>query len=191
MVAVSIAGCAFLAGRQTGERREDVPLPLIVERLEAIRELKTARLHLSQPYVLRSHREPNALVAWFPPARDVSYHLTANELWAEAQATIEAGVDLRHADLRYEEDALIIELAPPKLSEPNVTTQHTMWKQGRLWADPRLPFEVEKQMRVQARRAAQTQELLAKAKEEAEVSLTALLGPVVKRPVRVIWSDAS
>lgn len=160
---------------------------VIVERLQAINRLETAR-QVSHHVVEVSVDSP-----WLPS------FLGGERVLMVAQAEAIAGVDLQHFsenDVQVTGDRVVLHLPPPKILSVRLDeTKSRVYARERGWLVFNPDKDLERRARLQAYReasqAARQSELLSVARRNAEVNLQAFLQALGFRQVTVQWKSPS
>lgn len=160
------------------------PLPVIVEQLRSMRELKTQSLSANRVFELESSRTTGGWIDHAPVLSNVAQKLTQNKILVSATGTVEAGVDLSKASVQQEGETLVITLPPATLSAANVRAEVHQWKRGLIWTDVNLPYDAETKMSAWIRGVAERNGLASKAQKEAEQAVRELIGTVTDQPVK-------
>ncbi len=159
---------------------------VIVERLQAINRLETAR-QVSHHVV-----EVRVDSPWLPA------FLGGERLLIIAQAEAVAGVDLQRLsadDVQVKDDQVVLHLTPPKILSVRLDeTKSRVYERERGWLVFKPDKDLERRARLQAYRealqAAQQSELLSVARRNAEANLQAFLQALGFRQVKFQWESS-
>lgn len=114
---------------------------------------------------------------------------TKNSALVSAHGTVEAGVDLSRASVRYETSAtgrtLVVILPEPTVYRPHVDAKLHSNRSGLFWRDTNLPLKAQADAGQRFVTASYGQGIVEAAKASATTRLRAFLKSVTEVPVRV------
>lgn len=176
-----------LAGRGEGER-QPTPLPVVLERVQALGDLHTTRYAYNNVFEYTTSREPEEWVARLGMGSLVR-GATRNRALVSAHGTVEAGVDLRRAQARYEQTPagrrLVVTLPPPTIYPPHVDAKLHRAQGGMFWRDDNLALKAQADAGERFVLAGRQQGILESARDGARNQVASLLEGVVDVPVHV------
>jgi hypothetical protein len=158
----AIAGIAFLVGRgSTDDGVRFTPAPPILEKVQALGELHTARYTYQNVFEHATARRPAEWASYVPGAASLVRATTQNRALVEVKAEVEAGVDLGKAEMEKrpgQPDRLLLPHA--RVYRPQVdATVHDV-RRGLLWRDDNIALDAERDAAARLREAAIRQGIL-------------------------------
>lgn len=145
--------------------------PLVLEKVQALGELHTARYTYRRVFEAETARPVAEWARVIPGAASVVKSTTTNTALISMTTEVEGGVNLGAA--RQEGNCIIL----PKATVYKPTAEGTVHEQkaGLLWRDVNIGMTAVAQAKQQARQAAVKQGILTRAEQEAVARVTALL----------------
>jgi hypothetical protein len=140
-----------------------VPMPLILSKVQALGELRTARYSYQHVFEQTSSREPQDWARMIPGASSLVVASTRNTALASATAQVDAGVDLSKAKL----DGQTIVLPEPSIYRPLVDLKLHQVRPGTFWRDDNMALRATEAMRLRVTQAARKQGIAEEAKRNA------------------------
>ena len=165
----------FVFSRAPGESTTEylTPGPTILQKVQALGELRTARYTYSNVFEYRTSRAPA------PWARTIGLgglveSATRNKALASVTGTVEAGVDLREATV-VSTQPLVLELPRPTIYRPKLDgTVHQSWT-GMFWHDANIGLKALRAMESKLVEAAKSQGIESEARKNASEVVAGLL----------------
>lgn len=166
---------AFFLGRGTAseEALRPTPAPPILERVQALGELHTARYTYQNVFEHATARKAAQWAAWMPGASSLVRNATRNTALVEVHGEVEAGVDLSHARLDHpvgQAPRLILPHAT--VYRPQVDTKLHTVRPGAFWRDDEIALDAERDARSRLQQAALQQGIIAEAERNAIAQVT-------------------
>ena len=169
---------AFLLGgflmftlRTTSDEAQPTPMPLLLQKVQALGELHTARYTYQHVFEQRTSRRAQEWAQAVPMVASLVRASTSNSGLVSATAQVEAGVDLSKA--RLEGSTFIV--PKPHVYRPAVEAKMHEVRRGLLWRDDNLALTAVGAMETRVRTAAVEQGILKEAETNARKQLTTLL----------------
>lgn len=160
-VVLGVAGTAammFVANQFAHWRADDSArsMAAVLRQVEEIGELRTARHNYTQVYRHETSAGAQGIAAGIPGLDQVSRSMTRNHVLMEVVATVDAGVDLRKAELVTSPSGdVTIKLPAVEIYRPMIDARVFDEKRGLLWRDPNIATSaisaVQRDMAVRAR----------------------------------------
>lgn len=173
------------------EERQPTPLPVILQNIQALGELHTTRYAYNNVFEYQSSMEPAGWVETIGMG-GVVRSATRNRALVSAHGTVEAGIDLGKAQVRYEgvpgQRVLVVTLPQPKVYAPQVDATVHRARKGMFWRDDNLALKARRDAGNRFALASREQGIVANARQSARDRLEALLDPVVETPIRFEFS---
>ena len=151
-----------------------VPEPLVLEKVQALGELHTARYTYRRVFEAETSRPVADWAKVIPGAASLVKSTTTNTALVSTTAEVEAGVDLGQA--RQEGGWIVLPHA--KVYQPTLEGEVHQQKAGILWRDVNIGMSAASQAKQQARQAAVRQGILTRAEAEAVTRVKALVTQV-------------
>jgi len=166
-----------------GSRGESAiaPAPLVLEKVQALGELHTARYTYQNVFEHATSRRPAEWATYVPGASSLVRSSTQNTALVEVHGDVEAGVDLSKAHLEQtpgQNPRLILPHAV--VYRPHVDAVLHDVKVGFFWRDDNIGLEAERNARLRFRQAAKEQGIVAQAEKNVKSQLAAIVSPNVE-----------
>lgn len=182
-------GIAFFAGRQIEVNRNKVEPYVILKAVHDLGQLHTVAYNYEKVFSYESHMEPPAVVSALPLANQVTKKLTSNEALIKVLGTVEAGIDLKQAEIRETDDGLLIILPTPEIYQPQLEAEVITDKRGLLWRDKNLHYKAEGEASKALKETSIQNGIMEKAKEFAVDQIKKLIAPLHKGKTTVQFQD--
>lgn len=194
----AVAMGAYLLGSQSqfrlGEGQTVGSLPIILDRVQAIGELHTARQNAETVINLETHREAQGWASQTPLATLVQAG-TSNTALVAVKGTVEAGIDLSRARASWKgtgsERTLLLEVPNASIYEPRVDGKIHMTKRGLFWRDDAISLKALDAAKLRFRESARAAGLTKEAEDNAKATLEAFVKPLHDGPVEVVFTVTS
>ncbi|HVL40355.1 MAG TPA: DUF4230 domain-containing protein [Fimbriimonadaceae bacterium] len=174
--ALAVVGGAWLLFSRLGSPEPTHQLsagPLVLERVQSLGELRTARYHYQNVFEYRTHRRA-ADWAKTVGLSGLVQAATKNKALATLHGSVDAGVDLQQARI-LSQTPLVLELPAPQIYEPIVDIDvHRTWV-GAFWRDDNIGVKALREMKGRLKSAATSQGILQEARRGAETRVLELL----------------
>jgi hypothetical protein len=157
--------------RSSGDEAQPTPMPLLLQKVQALGELHTARYTYQHVFEQQTSRKPQEWAQAVPMVASLVRASTTNSGLVSATAQVEAGVDLSQAKL--EGSTLIV--PKPHVYRPAVEARMHEVRRGLLWRDDNLALTAVGAMETRVRTAAVEQGILTEAEKNARKQLQTLL----------------
>ena len=148
-----------------------VPPPLVLQRVQALGDLHTARHTYQHVFQQETSRPVADWAAYIPGAASLVKSTTSNTALVTMKAEVEAGVDLSKAHM----EGRILVLPRAQIYTPSLEGKMHDHKAGLLWRDDNIAFTAEDEARANAVRAAKRGGILKLASDEAASRVAVLL----------------
>ncbi len=178
-----VFGFLFLGRGNRAEEAQPLPMPLILQKVQALGELHTARYTYQHVFEQTSSRTPEEWTNYVPGAPSLIRASTRNSALVSATAEVEAGVDLSKAKFR---DNVLV-LPKPNIYRPKVDARVNNARPGVFWRDNNLALRAVNSMEVRVRQAAAEQGILSEAERNARKSVTTLLADVGTKSFTIVF----
>jgi hypothetical protein len=198
LVPVAVATGLLVIGFQLGsqvvdERRETArmnAMPLVLERVQGLGELRTARHHYQNVFEYDTHREPSGWARMIPGVTPLVHSTTLNRATLSMNGSVDAGFDLTKAKAHYDREhrKVVVRLPRAEVYEPVMDTKVHSYRRGVFWTDANLGLKANAEMGQRLRRAGINNGLRDRAETEAVERIRALVEPIVDVPVEVAFS---
>lgn len=176
-----------IANRSRGDV-QPTPLPVLLQSIQALGELHTTRYAYNNVFEYTSSRQPEEWVERMGMG-SVVRGATRNRALVSAHGSVEAGVDLSRATVRYDLNAqgrtLVVSLPAPTVYAPHVEAKVHQASRGMFWRDDNLALKAQNDAGRRFVLAGREQGILDSAREGARTQVAALLKDLVDVPVRV------
>lgn len=180
-----------LANRDLAER-QPTPLPIVLESIQALGNLHTTRYAYNNVFEYTSSRQPQEWVERIGMGGLVR-GATRNRALVSAHGTVEAGVDLRKAQARYDLTPggrrLVVTLPDPTVYKPHVEMKLHTARPGVFWRDDNLALKAQADAGERFVAAGREQGILESAREEARTQISTLLSGVVDVPLHIVFGS--
>lgn len=186
-------GLAFALFSSFGHRSGNEPDPTaapVLQRLQALGELHTARFEYADVVDHATYQEPQGLLASFPGADSLARATTENKALLDVRGSVEAGVDLRKMQAQVTPTGLRITLPAPHAYRPDVDTKLFSVKHGLLWHDDEVALGAVDEARARLATAARCQGLIQNAREQAVHRVRSLAESFGAKVAEVRFADA-
>lgn len=170
-------GLAFALFSSLGHRASGTPEPTaapVLQRLQALGELHTARFEYADVVDHASYQEPQGLLAAVPGAVAVARATTENKALLNVRGSVEAGVDLKKLQAQATPTGLRIVLPAPHAYRPDVDAKLFSAKRGLFWRDDAVALDAVEEAKARLVTAARCQGLLKNARDQAIERVRAL-----------------
>lgn len=147
------------------------PEPMVLEKVQALGELHTARYTYRRVFETETSRPVAEWAQAIPGAASLVKSTTKNTALVSATINVEAGVDLGAA----KKVGRWIVLPHARIYEPTIDGQVHQHKAGLLWRDDNIGLAAVAQAKRQAQEAAVKQGILNRAENEAVLRVRSLL----------------
>ncbi len=161
------------------------PTPLILDRVQALGELHTARHAYNQVFTYETQRTPAEWAKWIPGAASVVGATTANRALVSITGTVEAGVDLGQVQVRRSATGVVVRIPMPTVYEPHIHAKIHSYRRGLLWQDANLPLKAVDSAKRTVSEASVRAGILATAQTEARRRVETLIRESHQVPVTV------
>jgi hypothetical protein len=190
----ALAGAAiFVVGRVGFSLREAQTassLPIILDRVQAIGELHTAKQNAETVISVETHREPDGWASGTPIGTLIQA-TTSNSALVAVKGTVEAGIDLSQARASWKPGVdgktLLVEVPNVKVYEPVVNGRVHSAKRGFLWKDDNISLKALDEAKMKFKDSARSGSLVRDAEDSARKALEGLLKPLYDGPVEVVF----
>ncbi len=162
-------------------------MPLILQKVQALGELHTARFTYQHVFEETSSRTPEDWTMYVPGAPSLIRASTRNTALVSATAEVEAGVDLSKATVRTEGGANVLVLPKPSVYRPKVDARINSSRPGVFWRDNNLALRAVSSMETRVRHAAMSQGIISEAEKNARTSVDTLLGELTHSNLRIVF----
>lgn len=159
--------------------------PLMLERVQALGDLHTARYNFSRIFEHQTQLEPEGVASFIPLAANVVHAATRNKALVTVVGSVEAGVDMRKAKVRRMATGWCVELPSPTVYETKTKANVSDQKVGFFWLDSNIGLDAERVAANQFRVGAIEHGIKDMAREEAAKRVRELLQGVTKEPIQV------
>jgi hypothetical protein len=173
---VVAVGTAVLLQRpaQSHVEVQPAPMPLVLEQVQVLGELHTARYTYQNVFEHRSSRQPEEWTRYVPGAASLVRASTRNTALVGITGQVEAGVDLSKARLD-EGDSKRLILPAAKIYRPHVDAKVYKHRSGALWNDANLPLKAVAATEERLIVAASKQGIVTEAEKNAREQLRVLV----------------
>jgi hypothetical protein len=161
----------------SAKKSSPAPVAPILQQVRALGELRTARYTYQTVFEHTTSREPEAWVRYVPGGESLVHAATRNEALVSAHATVDAGVDLRHATVERAGDRLVVTLPRAQVYEPVVRARVHDAERGWFWRDENIGLKAAETAGEQIVDNARRQGIRKRAETEAVTRVRALVGP--------------
>ncbi|MEZ0324934.1 MAG: DUF4230 domain-containing protein [Fimbriimonas sp.] len=182
-----VCGMFLLSRVNRADEQQVVPMPLILQKVQALGELHTARYTYQHVFEQTSSRTPEDWTNYVPGAPSLIRASTQNSALVSATAEVEAGVDLSRASVRDEGGVKVLVLPRPHVYRPKVDARVNNARPGVFWRDNNLALKAVNSMEVRVRQAALTQGIVAEAEKNALKSVSALVADLGPSGPRIVF----
>ncbi|MCW5935997.1 MAG: DUF4230 domain-containing protein [Fimbriimonadaceae bacterium] len=162
-----------------------VPTPVLLQRVQALGELRTVRHQYEQVFEYGTQRRAADWAAWIPASDDFVGSLTRNKALVTATGTVDAGIDLRKAQIEVVEGTIVVTLPKPRVYEPVVTAKVHTSTSGLLWNDANLGLRAQQEAGARFVQAARSAGVEDEATAEARRVVGSLLTKLTDKKVVV------
>lgn len=183
-VVAVLAGTFFL--NRSNSESQPTPLPIILRQVQSLGELRTTRYSYDNVFEYRSSLHAADWAKAIPGVDSVVRSTTRNSTLVSATGTIEAGIDLKLAQIERQGETLIVTIPRPKLEQPNVTAKIHWAKDGFFWRDNNLALKAQADAGNRFREASLQQGILQEAEKSAKETLVKFLEPIAGSKVQVV-----
>ena len=167
-------------------------LPIILDRVQAAGELRTAKQNADTVITMQTHKEPTGWVAATPVAT-LYRSATQNQALVAMTGTVEAGVDLRQANISWKMEPtgrkLVVSLPHATIYEPTVDGRVHHAQSGLFWKDSNIALKAAREAKRKFRSAAQQKGLAKEAEKNAEILIKDLIVPLHDGPIEVQFTN--
>ncbi len=161
----------FRGGTHLEEEAQPAPMPLVLEKVQALGNLHTARYTYQNVFEHISYRHAQDWAQRIPGFDSLVHNATRNSALVGVTAEVEAGVDLSKAK---QEGSLIV-LPPATIYEPQVHAHVYSTKRGAFWRDDNLALNAVDSAKERLIAAADSQKIRAEAERNAVSQVQNLL----------------
>ncbi len=181
LAVLSIAVVMIVARTSSKGETTVVPAPLVLEKVQALGQLHTARYTYQTIYEQTTSRQPAEWASYVPGAASFVRTSTENSALVEVHGEVEAGVDLSKAHMTQElgQDPCLI-LPHAVVYRPNVDTVLHGVRRGYFWRDDNIGLEAEQTARNRFRDAATKQGIIAQAEKNVLPQIAGIISSKVK-----------
>jgi hypothetical protein len=188
LTAATVVLGLFLLGRTNrAEETQVVPMPLILQKVQSLGELHTARYTYQHVFEQSSSRQPEEWTSYIPGAPSLIRASTRNSALVSATAEVEAGIDLSKATVRDRGGARILVLPKPTIYEPKVDARVDSSRPGMFWRDNNIALKAVNSMEVRVRQAAVSQGILVEAEKNALTRINTLMADLGSSKPTVVF----
>lgn len=184
-ICASVVGIAVIGSRLSSQPESEIaPAPLVLEKVQSLGELHTARYTYQNVFEHTTSRSPAEWATYVPGAASLVRSSTQNSALVEIHGDVEAGVDLSKAHLeeRPGQNPRLI-LPHAVVYRPNVDAVLHDVKVGMFWRDDNIALEAERNARFRLREAARQQGIVA----QAEKNVLPQLAKLVPAKVEILF----
>ena len=177
---VVLLGLGFFLGSRTPSGDSEGYLrqtPLILNKVQALGDLHTARYTYQQVFDYSTSRTPEEWTNYVPGMSGLITASTRNTALMDTTGNVEAGVDLKKAKL---EGKSTLVLPKPKIYTPHVSAQVHKSKRGVFWRDDNIALKAVRATEQTMMQAARKQGILEEAEKNAREQLVALVPETAK-----------
>lgn len=178
-------GGLSLMNKTSGEV-QPTPLPIILRQVQSLGELRTTRYSYDNVFEYRSSLSAADWAKSIPGVESVVRSTTRNTTLVSATGTIEAGIDLKMAQVERMGETLIVRLPSPKLEPPKVDAKVHWVKDGFFWRDNNLALKAQADAGHRFREASMQQGILQEAEKSARETLIEFLKPFAGEKVQIV-----
>lgn len=161
------------------------PQPILLERVQALGDLHTARYNFTRTFEHETHLEPAAWLSVIPLATDAVHSATSNSALVSVRGSVEAGVDMRRAEIRRKGNGWLVVLPEPTVYEASANGRVYQQKRAIFWSDPNIGLKAEHLAGDQFSAAAREAGIVKLAKNEAIQRVRGLISGVTSQPVDI------
>lgn len=137
-----LATSAYLIGQRTGERSAGItPYPPVLQKVQALGELHTAKFTYQNVFEHRTSRQPSEWANWVPGAAQLVQATTQNRALVQVGGSVEAGVDLQKS--KIEGNTLVLPRA--EIYRPHLDAKVFDQKRGLVWRDENIALSALKE----------------------------------------------
>jgi len=174
---VAVAAFAFLANRAAEpEGISPRPMPPVLQQVQALGELHTARYTYQNVFEHRTAKEPRDWVRYVPGGASLVRATTENRALVEVHGRVEAGVDLGKAKMiRSADQSAKLVLPRAQVYRPDVDARIFDAKSGLMWRDQNLALKAVDAAKERLMAAATAQGIRDQAEKEAAKRVGSLL----------------
>ena len=181
---VAFGGLSLM--KTSSEERQPTPLPIILRQVQSLGELRTTRFSYDNVFEYRSSL---GAADWAKPIPGVDSFVrgtTRNKTLVSATGTIEAGIDLKKAQVERVGETLVVRLPSPQIEPPKVETKVHWVKDGFFWRDNNLALKAQADAGHRFREASIKQGILEEAEKSARETLAGFLKPIAGDKVQIL-----
>lgn len=179
-----LAGTFFL--NRSNSETQPTPLPIILRQVQNLGELRTTRYSYDNVFEYQSSLHAADWAKAIPGVDSVVRSTTRNSTLVSATGTIEAGIDLKKAQIERQGETLVVTIPRPKLERPNVQAKIHWAKDGFFWRDNNLALKAQADAGNRFREASLQQGILQEAEKSAKETLVKFLEPIAGSKVQVV-----
>lgn len=184
---VALVYAGYQAGSDQNEtlavRERTVPLPLVLEQVKSLGQLRTAEYSYQNVFEYETNLEPAGWASALPGAEAVVSTTSRNRALVSAHGTVQAGINLEQAHAVRTLDAVVIVLPEPQVYQPVVDAKIHEESSGLFWNDRNLGFKAQRDAEKRFMEASLEQGILRDARESAEEQVRRLVEPILDRPL--------
>lgn len=140
---LSCLACAWYLIAASRKPRVDAQ-PLMLERVQALGDLHTARYNFSRIFQHQTQLEPEGVASMIPLATNIVHAATRNKALVTVVGSVEAGVDMRRAKITRQAQGWAVELPSPTVYETQARASVEDQKVGFFWLDPNIGLDAER-----------------------------------------------
>ena len=158
---------------------------MILEKVQALGDLHTARYSFSRVFEHETQLEPAQWLASVPLAENVVHSATSNRALVTVTGNVEAGIDMRKAKVSHEGEKWLVILPQPQIYAPHADGSVYSQKSSIFWSDPNIGLKAEHLAGAQFAEGARRAGIIQVAKDEAAKRVRELLSGATKEPIQV------
>ena len=173
----TVIGVVFLASHSASrEEAHLAPGPLVLEKVQALGELHTARYTYQSVFEHATSRQPAEWATYVPGGASLVRASTQNSALIEVHGDVEAGIDLSKAHMEHVAGANQRLILPHAVVyRANVDAVVHDVKRGLFWRDENIALDAERDARFRLRQAARQQGIVAEAERNVRPQLAAIV----------------
>lgn len=177
---VALVAFGFLIGSRVTTPPDGIlrQTPLVLNKVQALGDLHTARYTYSQVFDYSTSRQPEEWTNYVPGMGSLITASTRNTAMMDATGQVEAGVDLSKAKVETSGTSQKLVLPKPTIYTPHVTARVHEARKGIFWRDDNIALKAVRSTEDRLAQAARQQGILREAETNARKQLVSLVPEV-------------